>query len=99
MKYLSLNGLKLFYKSLLEKIDKKIKNQIDEIEIGGRNLLTGTASFNISYKSRGNMSSHIVSENYQGLTVRYYNKAWNFYRPVISLKAGVYTFSGYAKRR
>lgn len=75
-----------------------VTEAIDDIEIGGRNLLVGTKDFNIT-NVIGSVSgySKVISEKYNGLSVRYYNLAWNFYRPVILLKKGTYTFSTYAK--
>lgn len=71
---------------------------IDDIEIGVRNLLVGTKDFNITNAVVGeNSQSTIISEKYDGLTIRYKNTAWNFYSIDISLKAGTYTFSTYVK--
>ena len=99
MKFLSLDGLKVFYKSLLEKIDKKITNKIDEIEIGGQNLIDGTQEFVITNADSFQLcNSHIMSnESYKGLTVRGNESLWNFYRFYITLEPGTYTFSAYAK--
>ena len=81
--------------------DSAIKEQftkaIDDIEIGGRNLLVGTKDFNITNAKEVFGHSYILTDKYNGFSVRYYNLAWNFYRPTISLKAGTYTFSTYAK--
>ena len=76
----------------------EVAEAIDDIEIGGRNLLVGTKDFNITNaKGFDGNNSYILTEKYNGFSIRYSNIAWHFYRPVISLKKGTYTFSIYAK--
>lgn len=73
-----------------------ITTMVSELEIGGRNLYTGTKDYN----GTGWKNVHLWKNDgtYNGFTVKKNSTWWNGLYQVVEVKQGeIYTFSGYAK--
>lgn len=73
-----------------------ITTAVSELEIGGRNLYTGTKNFT----GTGWKNLHLWKNDgtYNGFTVKKNSTWWNGLYQVVEVKQGeIYTFSGYAK--
>ncbi len=73
-----------------------ITTAVSELEIGGRNLYTGTKDYN----GTGWKNLHLWENDgtYNGFTVKKNSTWWNGLYQVVEVKQGeIYTFSGYAK--
>ena len=73
-----------------------ISTMVSELEIGGRNLYTGTKNFT----GTGWKNLHLWKNDgtYNGFTVKKNSTWWNGLYQVVEVKQGeIYTFSGYAK--
>ena len=72
-----------------------LEAKIDNLQIGGRNLLLGTKDFSGNWENK--WAAAIESEKYMGLTVASRDVAWNNIHQEVTVPAGTYTMSAYVR--
>lgn len=92
------SAISLMNDKIVLKVEKTdITNAINNLNIGGRNLLKKTKNFDeYSWANQGSWATEI--EKYKDLTVKSFSGAWGgLYQNYSVVKGEIYTFSAYVK--